>query len=291
VNVYVIQNVTGGASYNGQHGLGLQWNSIDGHQTSIPLTLEQIKAGVIKLPYAASLTQPSWTVSQVQTNETESWPNHECGGVVIHSNPSRSVIAECGFVQMTFNNVIVLKKGEVGENAVFTYTDEKGATQTVSVLPNTIVVKTVTFEIGTGNHSVSVGVKGQQQTTYTVTTYCMSTPPTTPTPTPTPTPKPTATPTPTPTPSPTPTPTATPRPTPSSTPPATVIPPTSTPTPKPTATAIAKAAASTKVLAATGFDVMGWITFGTILVAGGILAIIVTRGVIATRANRRKANE
>jgi len=78
VNVYVILNVTGGASYNGQNGFGLQWNSIDGNQTSIPLTVEQIESGVISLPYASHLTQASWTVSQVQTNETESWPNVIC---------------------------------------------------------------------------------------------------------------------------------------------------------------------------------------------------------------------
>jgi len=78
VNMYVDQNITGGASYNGQNNLGLRWKILGVDQTPIPLTLDQIKAGIITLPYGAKLTQSSWTVSFVQTNETDTWPEFKC---------------------------------------------------------------------------------------------------------------------------------------------------------------------------------------------------------------------
>ena len=80
VNMYVDQNVAGGASYNGQNNLGLRWKILGVEQTPIPLTLEQVKAGIISLPYGAVLkkTQATWTVSFVQTNETDTWPEFNC---------------------------------------------------------------------------------------------------------------------------------------------------------------------------------------------------------------------
>jgi len=80
VNMYVDQNIAGGASYNGQNNLGLRWKILGVEQTPIPLTLEQVMAGIITLPYGAELqkTQSGWTVSFVQTNQTDTWPEYEC---------------------------------------------------------------------------------------------------------------------------------------------------------------------------------------------------------------------
>ena len=85
VNMYVDQNIAGGASYNGQTNLGLRWKILGVDQTPIPLTLDQVKSGIITLPYgpvlAAALAKMgyySWTVTFVQTNETDTWPNFKC---------------------------------------------------------------------------------------------------------------------------------------------------------------------------------------------------------------------
>lgn len=88
VNMYVDQNVTGGASYNGQNNLGLRWKILGVEQTldPIPLTLDQVMAGVITFNYAPKLTEAlaklghsSWIVSFVQTNHTDIWYEFECG--------------------------------------------------------------------------------------------------------------------------------------------------------------------------------------------------------------------
>ena len=99
VNMYVDQNVAGGASYNGQNNLGLRWKILGVEQTPIPLTLEQIKAGIITLPYGAELkkTQATWTVSFVQTNETDTWPNFNCNTNVTIPTPAAVTASDvCG---------------------------------------------------------------------------------------------------------------------------------------------------------------------------------------------------
>ena len=78
VNMYVDQNVAGGADYNGQNDLGLRWKIFGVEQTPIPLTISQIESGVITFPYAASLTQLEWTISFLQTNSTDTYPNYHC---------------------------------------------------------------------------------------------------------------------------------------------------------------------------------------------------------------------
>jgi len=97
VNMYVDQNVPGGASYNGQNNLGLRWKILGVDQTPIPLTLDQIKAGIITLPYGAKLTQPSWTVSFVQTNETDTWPEFKCNRTItVDTVAAASATDACG---------------------------------------------------------------------------------------------------------------------------------------------------------------------------------------------------
>ena len=75
-------------------------------------------------------------------------------------------------VTLTFSNPVDVKKGEVARDAEFTYTDENGATQTVTVPANTVVVRSVVFPEDSGNHIVKVGLKGEQQETVTVQTDC-----------------------------------------------------------------------------------------------------------------------
>ena len=99
VNMYVDQNVAGGASYNGQNNLGLRWKILGVEQTPIPLTLDQIKAGIISLPYGAELkkTQAVWTVSFIQTNETDTWPNFNCNTTVTIPTPAAVTASDvCG---------------------------------------------------------------------------------------------------------------------------------------------------------------------------------------------------
>jgi hypothetical protein len=82
VNTYVDQNIVGGASYNGQNNLGLRITIFGQQQAAIPLSLDQILSGVITFNYASYLHDfglSQWTVTFVQTNSTDTWPNTECG--------------------------------------------------------------------------------------------------------------------------------------------------------------------------------------------------------------------
>lgn len=82
VNMYVDQNIAGGASYDGQNNLGLRWKILGVEQTPIPLSLDQVKAGIINFSYGAALKQQgvnSWTLTWVQTNNNDTNYTLECG--------------------------------------------------------------------------------------------------------------------------------------------------------------------------------------------------------------------
>ena len=101
VNMYVDQNisvkdketgvVTYGADYNGQNDLGLRWKILDVEQTPIPLTLDQVMAGIITLPYGVELLKvhSSWAITFVQTNSYDTPPdfNFECPPVTPEEPP------------------------------------------------------------------------------------------------------------------------------------------------------------------------------------------------------------
>jgi hypothetical protein len=96
VNVYVDQNIAGGASYNGQNNLGLRWN-IFGAQWTTPLTLEQVLSGVITFNYGEAVKATgvnTWKVTFVQTNSTDTWPNLECGGETPPNPPEPPAVPE-----------------------------------------------------------------------------------------------------------------------------------------------------------------------------------------------------
>ncbi len=113
VNMYVDQNIAGGASYNGQNNLGLRWKLFGVDQTPIPLTLDQVTSGVITFNYGAALKQQgtnSWKVTFVQTNGTDTWPGKECGNTPpptpkdASASASAGADATCSAVsQVTFN--------------------------------------------------------------------------------------------------------------------------------------------------------------------------------------------
>jgi len=130
VNMYVDQNVAGGASYNGQNNLGLRWKILGVEQTPIPLTLEQVKAGIITLPYGAELqkTQSVWTVSFVQTNETDTWPEFNCNTNKEDAVASVSVAtAETCYASSTV--AATLKNAKLADGQVL---DQSVGTHTVS---------------------------------------------------------------------------------------------------------------------------------------------------------------
>jgi len=79
INAYVDQNIAGGVNYNGQNGLGLRINAFGVAQTPIPLTLPQVTSGVLVFFYSEFITAASWTVSFVQTDAIDTWPNLKCG--------------------------------------------------------------------------------------------------------------------------------------------------------------------------------------------------------------------
>lgn len=70
VNAYVDLNVAGG-----WNGLGLRFS--DG--TTKPLTKSEVASGVIVWKYSSLIADPTFTVSFVQTNQTDTWPNLKCG--------------------------------------------------------------------------------------------------------------------------------------------------------------------------------------------------------------------
>ena len=70
VNAYVDQNIQGG-----WNTLGLRFS--DG--STRPLTKAEVKSGVINWKYSALIPTDAYTISFVQTNETDTWPDLECG--------------------------------------------------------------------------------------------------------------------------------------------------------------------------------------------------------------------
>jgi len=109
-----------------------------------------------------------------------------CPPVEVPSNGQYTVQMGCvpteydmvggGYVTFTFTNPVDVKEGEVAKDAEFTYTDENGATQTVTVPANQVVVRTITFLEDSGDHVVTVGLKGQEQEKVTVKTDCSPNP-------------------------------------------------------------------------------------------------------------------
>ncbi|MFE5407343.1 hypothetical protein [Microbacterium sp. NPDC056569] len=71
VNAYVDQNIAGG-----WNGLGLRFS--DG--STKPLTEAEVTSGVITWQYSSLIPGKDYTISFVQTNETDTWPELECEG-------------------------------------------------------------------------------------------------------------------------------------------------------------------------------------------------------------------
>ena len=272
VNMYVDQNIPGGASYNGQNNLGLRWKILGAEQTPIPLTQAQIESGVITFNYGSALKAKgitNWKVTFVQTNSTDTWPNKECGtppppptpkdasasvavdmaatctgnstvkfSIVnatwdnnsiaepgthtrtatateghlfgngtnketvtytidppalqssdphkpcyvppdkVENNPQISVKEECGKLTLTFSNEVTLRPGQIADAAQFTYTDEQGVTQLVTVEANSGPREVVvSFPEDSGDHVVQYGLRDKPLTSVTIETDCQPNPP------------------------------------------------------------------------------------------------------------------
>ncbi|MFC0195857.1 hypothetical protein ACFFIR_03180 [Microbacterium arthrosphaerae] len=70
VNLYVDRNIAGGWDT-----MGLR----DSKGGTVPLTQAEVESGVITWKYSELLDDPAFTVTFVQTNETDTWPNLQCG--------------------------------------------------------------------------------------------------------------------------------------------------------------------------------------------------------------------
>ncbi len=92
--------------------------------------------------------------------------------IVVDNNPDYDAVVSCKQVTITFSNSVELSEDEITEPVVYTYTDAEGEIQEVSVAANKTVVVTVAFEEDTGEHIVTVGVKGEEQEKLTVLTDC-----------------------------------------------------------------------------------------------------------------------
>lgn len=74
INVQVDRNIPGGFN-----GLGLRVTAFDVAQPVIPLTEQQVTSGILSFSYAGYITASQWTVSFVQTDGIDTWPNLVCG--------------------------------------------------------------------------------------------------------------------------------------------------------------------------------------------------------------------
>ena len=82
VTMYVDQNVPGGSDVGDESGLGLRWKVLGATQSPVPLSADEVASGVVTLPYGAALKRAGvafWTVSLVQANAVDGYPQLECG--------------------------------------------------------------------------------------------------------------------------------------------------------------------------------------------------------------------
>lgn len=118
-----------------------------------------------------------WTVTKFVAGCVNYTFNYQTPPPVhVPSNGQVTDTTTCGQTVLTFTNPIELGTNEVGEDAVFTYTDATGVTQEVTVPANEMVTKTVAFPEDSGDKTVSFGLKGAEQKTVTVLTDCQPNP-------------------------------------------------------------------------------------------------------------------
>ena len=119
----------------------------------------------------------TYTVDDMKPEQSTD-PSADCyvATTPLSSNPTYKVVPICGAVTFNFTNPVELGEGQRAGDAVFTYTDEKGQTQTVSVSPNGLETRIVSFAEDSGDHVVTVGLEGEEQETITVPTDCVPNP-------------------------------------------------------------------------------------------------------------------
>lgn len=93
--------------------------------------------------------------------------------VVKPANPFFDTEEYCGKLRLYFTNFVELAEGETAKDAVYTYTDNAGVIQTVTVEANDAKYEEVVFPLNSGDHVVTVTTEGVEGSTeFIVKTDC-----------------------------------------------------------------------------------------------------------------------